>query len=65
MDFGLDRIAPKKNNEPTILNSIYYLFFRKGIDFNDFNKLPIPYIVDVLDTYSYYKEKEAEAMKKK
>ena len=64
-DFGLDTIAPKKDESPSEMETIWYLFWRKGIDLTSFNTLPIPYIMSMLKTYSYYKEKEAEAAKKK
>jgi hypothetical protein len=65
MDFGLDEIAPKQGGrKPTSLEYMYYIFLEKGIDFYQFNKLPIPYILNMLDTQDYRNKLEEQEMKK-
>jgi len=50
---------------PNNLNFIHYLFFEKGIGIEEFNRMPIPYIMSMVNTHSYYKELELNGMKKK
>ena len=49
--------------KPTDIESVLYLFWDKGIDYNQFIELPIPYIISVLRAHSYVKNKEKEAIK--
>lgn len=60
----LDKIVSKTKYVPDNLDTIYYLFFEKGIGFNEFNSTPIPYIVTVLNVHGYVKEQEEIAYKK-
>lgn len=62
---GLDKfVSGKRKFKPSNLDSIHYLFFEKGLDFNSFNELPIPYIVNIINTHIYMKEQEERAYKK-
>lgn len=64
--FGLDslkELVPRKDI-PTSIEFIYYLFFKKGISLIEFDELPIPYILSIVKTHSYIKEKEEEEIKK-
>lgn len=54
----------KKNKEPSSMVGIRYLFLTWGIDYTAFNKLPLPYIFDMLGTHRYVKEQEEKAYKK-
>lgn len=58
----LDTIV--KNKKPSNIDMIYYLFWDKGISYEEFRKLPIPYIIRILKTFSYVKEEEEKAYKK-
>lgn len=49
---------------PSTIEFIHYLFWDKGISLIEFNKLPIPYIISVLKSFTYVKEEEAKAYKK-
>ena len=57
-------VVTKKEVGPSAIETIYYLFWEKGIDYNQFKELPIPYIMSILNTFNYVKKKEEEAMKK-
>jgi hypothetical protein len=63
---GLNSLNMFKKNtfEPDNLNMLRYVFFEKGIDLNQFNELPIPYIMEMFSTLDYFKRKEEEAYKK-
>lgn len=67
MDFGLGSFAPEKgkSSKPSDLEFIYYLFWERGIALNEFNELPIPYIISVVSSLSYSKEQEAKAYKQR
>lgn len=53
-----------KKEEPSELDFIFHYFFTKGVDFNAFCQLPIPYILSVLRTESYLRELEEVERKK-
>ena len=50
--------------KPDNFESVLYLFWEKGIDFNQFCDLPIPYIIAMLNTFDYVKKEEEKAHKK-
>lgn len=62
---GLDDIALLVNDDekfkPTNLDIIYYLFFKHGVTVKDMDKLPIPYIMRMVQMYLW----EAELQKEK
>ena len=60
----LAEVATQKTSKPTNLEFIYYFFWEKGIDYNAFNQLPIPYILGILNAVRYVKEEEEKQMKK-
>ena len=60
----LDKVVKGKSFTPSNLESIYYLFLEKGVAFNEFNRLPIPYIFSIINTHSYVKKEEERAYKK-
>ena len=53
-----------KSEKPTNVESVLYLFWEKGIDYNQFKRLPIPYILSVLKTHNWVKKEEEKAYKK-
>ena len=60
-------IVPEKNTKPSNLEYIYYIFWKKGISYDEFNKLPVPYIFMIMKCYMYeieQKKKDAEKAKK-
>lgn len=61
----LEELATRKKFVPTPLDNIYYAFWDKGITLKELEELPIPYIIRTMNTLTYFKEKEAEAYKKK
>jgi hypothetical protein len=61
----LDEVSTQKARKPSDYEFILYLFFDKGIGLEEFNRLPIPYILSVIKTHNYVKEKEAEAYKRR
>ena len=60
----LDSFVEKDSSNPNNMEMVYYLFWEKGIDFNRFNKLPLPYIFKILKTHSWVKKEEEKAHKK-
>lgn len=60
----LDEIVNGKKFKPSNIDMIYYLFWEKGIDYNTFKELPIPYIVSIIKTHNWVKEEEDKANKK-
>lgn len=59
---ALDKFTTKFS--PTAFESVMYLFWEKGISYAEFCKLPMPYIVGVLNTFDYVKKREERAYKK-
>jgi len=60
----LDDFVSKNKFKPNQAQLIRYLFFDKGIDLNTFNKLPLPYIMEMVEIHSYLKEQEEKELKK-
>lgn len=54
----------EREDKPTNIEFIYFLFFKEGIDLNRFNDLPIPYIMSILKVASYRREQEEREAKK-
>ena len=61
LDLDLDDYVVEDNTTPSNIETIYYLFWEKGIDYNRFAELPIPYILKILKTHNWVKQKEQEA----
>ena len=60
-----DFVSPKyRKRTPSNMSMIRYIFWEKGIDYNRFKSLPIPYIIDILNSYNWIKTEEARANKK-
>lgn len=59
---GLDKFTTRF--KPSDFESVLYLFWEKGIDYNQFSELPIPYIISMLNTFDYVKKEEEKAYKK-
>ena len=60
----LDDIVSRKRRKPSDLDVLFYIFWEKGISYEEFRKLPLPYILGVLNTHAYFKEQEAEELEK-
>lgn len=55
-----------KKKVPSELSMTYYLFAKEfGIGYKEFQDLPIPYIVMLLDTHFYLRKEEEKAQKRK
>jgi hypothetical protein len=62
---SLNNLVSKKHKfTPTNLDFIFYTFWEKGIDYNQFNELPIPYILRMIYSEKYISDKQEEEMKK-
>ena len=59
-----DAFPRKKEQKPSFMEAVYFLFWDKGISYEEFNELPIPYIMGILKTKMYYDEKEKEELEK-
>jgi hypothetical protein len=54
----------KKTKKPSRVELTQYLFWEKGITLREFEELPIPYILSILRTHIYIKEKEEKELAK-
>ena len=63
---GLDSLseAVTEDEEPSYMDLLYYLFWKRGIGLEEFNRTPIPYIQGICRTYYYIKEKEVKDTKR-
>jgi len=64
IDFNLDDYVSPEFKKPDNMDTIYYLFWERGIGYTEFCKLPIPYILRVLKTHNWVKSEEEKAYKK-
>lgn len=66
MDFNFldDFVDESISTKPTNLETVYYIFWEQGIDYNAFKKLPIPYILSIIKTRSWVKKEEEKEYKK-
>lgn len=64
LDFDLDDLVTGNPDDPSNIDTIYYLFWEKGIDYNRFKDLPLPYIFKILKVHSWIKEKERQEYEK-
>jgi hypothetical protein len=64
--FGSDFFeeVSRKVDIPSDIETIYFMFWEKGIDFNTFNELPLPYIFSILKVQSYFNKEQEKANKK-
>ena len=60
----LDKIVESNSFKPNNLETVYYIFWDKGMGFKDFCSYPIPYIVSILNTHNYVRELESKELKK-
>lgn len=63
-DFLDDFVDESLSSKPTSFETALYIFWDKGIGYNDFKKLPIPYIISIIKTHNYVKKEEEKAYKK-
>ena len=61
----LDAAFKDVEEVPSNLELLYYMFFDKGIGLKEFNTYPIPYILGIMRTNKYIKDKEKESLKSK
>lgn len=61
---GLEELEQFNENKPSPVEFIYYLFWDKGISYNEFKDLPIPYILSILNSHNYIKKEEEKEYKK-
>ena len=62
--FDLEEFVDEKYKPPGGIDVVYYTFWEKGISYNEFKELPIPYIFSILKTHSWVKKEEEKAYKK-
>ena len=60
----LDKLVTGNTAKPTDVEFIYYLFWEKGISWEEFNNLPLPYIFAIIKCHTYVKNEEEKAYKK-
>jgi len=63
-EFDLFVAEEYRTTIPTTAESIYYLFWEKGIGYNQFKDLPLPYIFKIIKTHNWVKSEEEKAQKK-
>jgi len=54
-----------KSSKPDFVETVLYLFWEKGIDYNQFIKLPLPYIFSIIKSNHYKIKQEQKASKKR
>lgn len=60
----LDKLTTEHKTKPGEVNLIWYLFWDKGISYNDFAELPIPYILSIIQTHQYVQKQQEKEFKK-
>ena len=60
----LDKIVEGKSFKPSNLDTVFYIFWDKGIGFTEWCNYPIPYIMSVLSTNDYVKKLEDKEIRK-
>lgn len=55
----------KADSGPGAVEHIHWLFWKQGISLTEFNELPIPYILSIVNTDTYWREQKVKAAKKK
>jgi hypothetical protein len=53
-----------KSGEPSSYEFALYMFWEKGISYEEFKKLPIPYTLSIIKTHRWVKQEEEKAYKK-
>jgi hypothetical protein len=64
MNLNLSGLEEFNSSKPDFYETVLYLFWEKGIDYNEFKKLPIPYILTILKFHNYKLKEEEKAYKK-
>jgi hypothetical protein len=60
----LDKIVEGQSFKPSDLETVFYIFWDKGIGYTEWCNYPIPYIISILNTHNYVKRLEEKEMKK-
>lgn len=63
-DFLDDFVDESLSKKPSAYETALYLFWEKGIGYNEFKDYPISYILTILKTHSWVKEEEKKAQRK-
>ena len=61
----LSEFFEEDNKKPTNLESVYYIFWDKGISQVEFELLDLPYIFNIIKVFKYTKTEEAKAMQRR
>lgn len=64
IDSQLNKHFNKGDSKPNNIEMIYFLFWEKGIDLEQMDKLPIPYILSILKVNQYVIKEQEKEMKK-
>ncbi len=59
-----DFVDVSLTKKPNNIAAIHYMFWDKGISYNEFKNLPIPYIISIIRTHSWVKEQEEKEYQK-
>lgn len=60
----LDQAFKENIEQPNNTELAHFLFFEKGIGLEEFNELPIPYIIEMTKVNNYFRTKEKEQQEK-
>jgi len=60
--FGFENFV--SSTKPDYVEMVHYLFWRRGIDYNTFIDLPLPYIFSIIMTQKYVNDEEKKSLKK-
>ena len=65
LDGFLNQVSTEEVNRPAPEKIMQYVLIKEcGLSFEEYDKTPIPRLMELLDVYVYLKKKEAEAHKK-
>lgn len=60
----LGDIGQKSRPKPNNTEMLMYLFFERGISYEEFKRLPLPYILSMASVHGYIRDLEAKEMEK-
>ena len=63
---GLDELNEfNRGSKPTWEEEVWYAFWEKGISYEEFERLPIPYILSILKVNNHYAKEMEKRSKRK
>ena len=60
----LDLASGKSSKKPTLLESTMFFFLERGVGYEEFIRLPLPYVMSMIKTHNYIESEKSKAAKK-